>query len=204
MTRRWFATALAWSLYNPLKGWTLHGLSNREARLLLQTLSLAEKRVLWLWHEGWTEWRHLDAAECDSLSERLDCPDPGAPKLPEFVGEDETTAVRSSSYRPARRSWGRESERCAINVPAEIVQGPQTFRTRTENVSMGGIKFTDQLPDWLAGYFTVILGLPKGQIEVTCMLVEDQKNAKTRVEVVETDDEESHLPTYRDWVKSLG
>lgn len=191
----------SWSLNNPLKGWTLHGLNSREACLLLHTLSLAERRVVRAWKTGWDEWKSLDAPECQELNAGFDNPDPGAPPLPPEVEEDEITLVHSS-HRKVKRFHARP-ERKQVVVRAEIVQGPQSFRTRTENVSEGGIKFADVLPEWVAGYFTVILGLQTGPIEVTCMLVEDQKDSKTRVEVIETEDEESHLPLYREWVKSL-
>ncbi|HRO68210.1 MAG TPA: PilZ domain-containing protein [Pseudobdellovibrionaceae bacterium] len=189
-----------WSLNNPLKGWTLHGLTESEARLLLHTLSLAERRVVWAWKKGLESWVHLDHESCAELNAPYTARDPGAPALPATV-EDEITAVHSSIRKVKR--FQQRPERKSASVPAEIIQGQQTFRTRTENVSDGGIKFVDVLPDWVAGYFTVILGLAHGPVEVTCMLVEDQKDAKTRVEVVETEDEESHLPIYRDWVRQI-
>lgn len=202
MLKKWLASSDGnWSLNNPLKGWTLHGLNAREARLLLHTLSLAERRVVRVWTSEWSDWKPLERADVPALTQAFESEDPGAPPLPALVAEDEITAVHSSIRRVKR--FQARPDRKGIAVPAEIVQGPQTFRTKTENVSEGGIKFQDVLPEWVAGYFTVILGLPQGPIEVTCMLVEDQKDAKTRVEVVETEDEESHLPLFRDWVKSL-
>ncbi len=178
----------------------MHGLTESEARLLLHTLSLAERRVVWAWKKGLESWVHLDHESCAELNAPYTARDPGAPALPATV-EDEITAVHSSIRKVKR--FQQRPERKSASVPAEIIQGQQTFRTRTENVSDGGIKFVDVLPDWVAGYFTVILGLAHGPVEVTCMLVEDQKDAKTRVEVVETEDEESHLPIYRDWVRQI-
>lgn len=191
-----------WSVHNPLKGWTLHGLTSREASLLLHTLSLAERRVIWVWKQEMPSWVHLDHADCADLREPLHLEPLAAPAIPEMNEEDEITAVHLNISRKTIRYHSRP-DRKTVSVPAEIVQGPQIFRTRTENVSESGIKLVDVLPDWVAGYFTVILGLQSGPIEVIAMLVEDQKEAKFRVEIVETEDEESHLPLYRQWVRGL-
>lgn len=192
-----------WALHNPLKGWTMHGLSIREAQLLVQTASLAERRIMMVWRSGWNNWFSLESEPCAELLREIPSVKDGAPPPPSFQKDEEITTVQLSSSGPKKSLIERESVRCEVQVPAEIVQGPQSFRSLTSDVSMTGLKFQDRLPEWVAGYFTVILGLEHGPIEITCMLVEDQKKDKTRVEVVETDDEESQLPRYQDWVRQM-
>lgn len=198
MLQRFFNSR--WSLHNPLKVWTLHSLSEREARLLISTLSVAEHRMLWVWKSGWGAWRPLSHESADIL--RVSEPElngDGVPELPALLQTDEITAVKAITQ--VRRTQVRGYERVSVAVRAEVVLGNQTFHTRTENVSEGGIKFAQNLPDWVAGYFTVIV-YEQTPMEITCMLVEDQKTDKTRVEVVETEDEESHLPRFRAWVRT--
>lgn len=191
-----------WSLHNPLKGWTLHGLSEREARLLLVTLSPAEKKVVAIWHAGWEKWESLDSDRCVFLQRSFSNAPPLTPALPELSRGEETVAVKISA-KPKPYDLAREHVRYPVFVPAEVVRGAQSFRTKTMDVSAGGMRLQDCLPEWVSGYFTVILGLERGPLEVTCKLVEDQKAEKIRVEVVETDDEESQLPIYLQWIKSL-
>lgn len=203
MLKRFFGSEATWSLNNPLKGWTRHGLSERETRLLLQTMSLAERRVSWIWQSTWPEWRHLEHPDCAFLGEELPNAETGAPPVPTTnQSTDEITAVQMAAAK--KRAWGREHERAMVGLKADIILGGQTFSTTTENVSHGGLKFVDLLPEWVAGYFTVVLSVPEeGALELTCMLVEDQKTDKRRVALVETEDEESHLPRYQAWVKGL-
>lgn len=188
-----------WSLHNPVKSWTLHQLSVREARLLIATLSPVEKSATLAWRQGDPIWIHLH----HPLAMDIVKPEPAtivkAPAIPvQEPTEEEITHVRMEK---SNRQWVREHQRIKAEIPGEVLLGTQRFRATTENLSEGGIKFKERLPDWVAGYFTVILNRPEGSLEVTCMLVEDQKDDKTRVAVVDTNDEESHLPIYRAWVR---
>lgn len=201
MLKKFFTPGTEWSLYNPLKGWTRHGLTEGEVRLIMQTLSLAERRVTWVWKVGWDEWRQLEHPECVSLGKKIPNPNTGAPPEPPPLRDDEVTAVQLAAAK--ERAWGREHDRAMVGIEVQVIVNGQTFRTTTDNVSEGGLKFVDRLPDWVAGYFTVILSVEDDPMELTCMLVEDQRSDKKRVAVVETDDEESHLPRYRAWVKAL-
>lgn len=189
----------AWSLHNPVKQWTLHGLSVREVRLLIGTMGPVELSAALAWRQGDPVWIHLHHPLASDLTKPEPSAPVSAPKLPEHVqSEEEITAVRREKSQTV---WKREHLRIEARIPAEVLVGQQRFRATTENLSEGGIKFHERLPSWVAGYFTVILNRPEGSLEVTCMLVEDQKDDKTRVAVVETDDEESHLPLYRAWVR---
>lgn len=188
-----------WSLHNPVKGWTLHQLSAREARLIVQTLTPVEKSATLAWKAGDPIWMHLHHPAAMELVK----PEPATivktPAIPvQQQTEEEITHVRMEK---SNRQWQREFQRITAEIPAEVLLGSQRFRATTENLSEGGIKFKELLPSWVAGYFTVILTRPEGSLEVTCMLVEDQKGDKTRVAVVDTNDEESHLPIYRAWIR---
>lgn len=202
MLSRFFPAPGEWSLHNPLKGWTLHGLSTREARLVVATLSLPELKTALVWSAGRPEWGALEDDAFATLRESERRPEPPAPPFPKTEREVEITSVLPDRQRVSR-TQEREFARVSRDVPAEILLGPQSFKTVTDNFSEGGIKFKDRLPEWVAGYFTVILTLPERSFEITCMLVEDQKTDKTRVATVETDDEESHLPHYRAWVRGF-
>lgn len=195
-----------WSIHNPLKGWTLHGLTAREGGLLVCSMSDAEMQMSSAWKKGWTRWEKLVDPLCEDLKSVADGegkseerPD-GCPQPPSSDDEEEVTQVMVASSR-AKDVYKREYDRWEIRIPSDIILGNQTFSTHTDNISEGGMRFIDPLPDWVAGYFTVLLKTSERPFEITCMLVEDQKGKKLRVEAVQTADEESHLPDYRDWVR---
>lgn len=198
-----------WSIHNELKGWTLHGLSAREGQLLVCTMSTAEFQLCQVWKRGWPRWEKISAAagaelravreaeEGTALTRPADCPDLPAANP---NGGEEITQVQMASSRQ-KDVYKREYDRWETRLAAEIILGNLSFKTHTDNVSEGGMRFVDPLPDWVAGYFTVVLQTPERPLEITCMLVEDQKGKKLRVEAVETNDEESHLPIYREWIR---
>lgn len=192
-------TSLDWSLHNPLKGWTLHRLSLEEAQKLVHTMSLPERKVSWAWITGWSDWRSLGAEGTELLFKEQFEDNELAPTLPANRLEDEITEVH---VEPKKENTIREHLRIKADLSAEVILGSQSFKTRTTDYSEGGIRFKDALPDWVAGYFTVIVQTTARSFEVTCILVEDQKIQKTRVEIVETEDEESQLPAYKAWVLS--
>lgn len=198
----WFSKARTWYMHNPLKDWTLHGLSDRECALVLATLSLPEKRAVLLWREDLKSWIHLDHAEAKALPSKVGTSSrarlPNIPRVDDH--QEETTAV---STQRKKMVVPREHLRIDMKLSAELIGANQSQKLTTDNVSEGGIKFTERLPDWVAGYFTVVLETPEKKFELTCMLVEDQRQDKMRVAVVETNDEESHLPLYKKWIRSL-
>lgn len=194
-----------WSVHNPLKSWTLHGLSKREVKLLRLTFSPVESQLCLVWKQGWPEWKKVNDpafAEIDSVDISSEAEAPSIPPSP-APSEDEITQVRLIAKEPVRLRSNRRHDRFEVLVPVEIIQNRTTFRTETVDVSESGIRFKDHLPDWVAGYFTVIFRFPQACIEITCALVEDQKQSKDRAEVIDTNDEESGLAQYLNWVRSI-
>lgn len=80
------------------------------------------------------------------------------------------------------RRYGRRSARFRV----EIVSGQRHFVSYTRDISLGGIRLEDPLPEWVAGYCTAIVarpGIPK-PLEFLCTVVENQvPGDKHRIEI---------------------
>ncbi len=193
-----------WALHNPLKSWTLKGLSLDELKLVAGTLTDTELQLCLVLKEGWSDWKRfckMEGFETAQPSVSIE----GLPPIPTeaFQSEEVITQVKIVRQEPERLRKDRRHGRHDVCVPVEIIQNNQTFRTETLDISLSGVRFKDPIPDWVAGYFTVLFRKPEMSFEITCALVEDQKEMKNCAEVFDTNDEESGLKTYLDWVKSL-
>lgn len=178
-------------------------MTDREVRILVETFSAAELNMCLIWKRGWSEWKKLK--EIPELIAAEPQPTIIVPPLPRMQDEDEEeiTQVRLLHTQPQKESEVRRHARYKVSVSVEIIKGEQSFQTKTADVSESGVRFVEDMPDWVAGYFTIIFKVKTDTFEVTGALVEDQKNVKNRAEVVDTNDEESGLPKYLAWVRSL-
>jgi hypothetical protein len=207
MIRDLFALRI-WSVHNPLKMWTLNKLSRREVKILSGTLSQAEINVCLIWTDGWPDWKKLKDSKEFCKGELEKAPANLPPVSPKLVAasEEDITQVHAESINKwveKESQKNRRHPRFEIKIPVEIVRGDQVFKTTTADVSESGVRFAQDLPEWVAGYFTLIFSVDKQSIEITGALVEDQKNVKDKCEIVDTNDEESGLPKYIKWVRSL-
>lgn len=193
-----------WAIHNPLKSWTLAGLSLRECQLLVASMTDAEMKVSWVHHENWPDWKPLSGPECHELFLYKDHDHGELPALPQIIQESdhEITQVRVVTAGVQKREMiVRKFVRYEAKVPVEIVVGANTFRTSTSDMSEGGFCFEDKLPDWVAGYFTVVVNAPEKKFEFTCFLAEDQKKDKFRAEVAPTTSEQI-ISEFREWLLS--
>lgn len=181
-----------WAIHNPLKSWTLAGLNLRECQLLVASMSDVEMKVSWAYCEGWADWKPLIEPECHDLFLHKDPDNQILPPLPQMVQDDdhEITQVRMMTVVPVqtqeKTQVRRKHARYAVKLPVEIVVSNYTFSTHTMDLSVGGFCFEDKLPDWVAGYFTVVLCGTTKKFEFTCFLAEDQKKEKFRAEIAPT------------------
>ena len=151
-----FFKTTAWTLHNPLKGWTLQGLSLEEARAVVATLSSAEQNVVVVWNKQWSEWHMLNSETCDALYVEFLPKGPTPPDIPMHLLEDapdEITEVRPV-MSSKRASVSRRHSRYIAKVPCDVIVGEHIFTTNTRDISGGGICFEEPLPEWVAGYFT--------------------------------------------------
>lgn len=150
-----------------------------------------EERTQWMgFRSDWKDWKDLkDCLELMSLA-KMSHTSVGyvTPQLPEASLErrniqEEVTladAIVHELDSPNRRKFHRVSTKLA----AEIICQEQSYETYTTDVSVGGIAVEGCLPDWIAGYCTVILELPDDRkLEFMCSVVENQKGKNYRLEL---------------------
>ena len=147
----------------------------------------------WVWSEGWENWKSASLAEevmSMSLVDRSfpsQIPNPPKPftESKSKVNADKRVAV-SNKNEPEDETVMRKHQRFDVELPVEVLVNDQSFKSKTVDISLGGIRVTDELPDWVAGYGTVIITLPDGSTsEVVCSVVEDQKlGDKFRLEIL--------------------
>lgn len=177
-----------WAFYNPSKSWYVANLSVREARLVLKTLSTLELKSLYVTRENEKAWHKLDSSFCEPIRTDLNEFYFDSNIYPEIKGladsETSQTTIVQSQKSP-KVFHERKFERVFIQIPIEIHVGAKQFQSVTEDISEGGIRCKDILPDWVAGYFAIILK-PKDHtpIELHCSIVEDQNLERYRIEVV--------------------
>lgn len=186
-----------WALHNPLRGWILEGLSRRELDLILATLTTAEAALTIVWHPGWTSWERINSENFLNEKTTTDVAfkmTPVPPTIPsQFVSESEHEITE---VRPVQKVEKQVLPRLHIRYIAEadcdIIVGSHIFKTKTVDVSRGGLCFKDTLPDWVTGYFNVLIHA-NPPFELTCAMVEDQRRERIRAEVVDGMNRESLL-----------
>lgn len=192
-----------WILYNPNRSWFLGQLSAREARVIIKTLSFLELKSLLVTREKETEWYRLDHPFCEPI--RLDfaefnVTEASLPSIPVFEDE-EITSVQD--LKAPQSFQVRRFQRVEKAVPIEIFVGSKSIKTTTADISEGGIRVKDVLPDWVAGYFAVTLNPTAQQtLEVHCSIVEDQKRDRYRIEIVSLPTDPKYVD-YCLWIQTI-
>ena len=194
-----------WAIHNPLKSWTLAGLSLRECQVLVATMSDADMKISWVFHKTWTEWKPLGDELCHTLFKLNEIENMILPTLPAMKSDDrdhDITQVVSAAGTGLNNGEHiqRKYTRFAARVFVDILVGSHSFSTQTADLSEGGFLFEDPLPEWVAGYFTVKLKVPGQNFEFTCFLAEDQKKEKFRIEIAPTNSQ-SLVNEFRNWLE---
>jgi hypothetical protein len=185
-----------------VRNWRLDQLSTREVSLLIATLGHSEVQGLWVCHRGWKSWRPLTEV-IDNFPRRLNTEHRRTPLPPEHVRtstvdptDEESTQVHARIETPDPII--RKFPRYGIEIPVTILSGANQFKTFTLDVSLGGICLRETIPDWVAGYCSMILHIEGVQdIELLCTVVEDQRiGQKTRMELVPS----TQLDRLKEWL----
>lgn len=186
-----------WSINCDFHNWTLHDLSTSEARACLETLRDSEKATVLVWKAGWPTWRQLRDNDCAELLENRGAKSEAPPIPSDGEYDPEITAVRTVD--PKNPFHTRKLPRFDVDYPVLVASGTQEFRTRCLDISEGGLRVSEPLPDWVAGYCSVIMTVENGRVlELLCSIAEDQKHLKTRFEIVPSEKQ----PEFLAWFQS--
>lgn len=190
-----------WAIHNSLKGWTLYGLNEREVQLLVNSLSANELKLISICHlteKNWEQFNPVKHANFISITGKNKNHFP-EPNLSETSDNDAEYFV----VRPKKVILPRLHERIEIEIDIEIEGQSQNhrFASKTIDLSEGGIYFKDTIPDWVSGYFIVVISYQSDKYQIMCSLVEDQK-IKNRVQVM-SEETDVHYLRYKNFLDKL-
>jgi hypothetical protein len=152
----------AWFLFKASSNEQLGPMPFDEFRAAVSHLTTSEVRSSFAWMTGWKEWRSLEeiAAEMKDLKVSL----PPAPPKKE-------KASRSKEKSGSER---RIHERYEADMSAVILSKGKVYRTKTENISAGGIRLKEGLPNDI-------------DEDASVVLTSGDKHLKARVKEVQKD-----------------
>lgn len=191
---------MSWAVHNPLKGWTLYDLSEKEVQLLLNSFTPNEVRLCRVCSNQEKKWMGLDASVHAALFSDYGKDPAGFPP----PDQTEKTASMGTDYfivRPKKVIYPRLHQRIDIALPVSIENHTQSFKTETIDISEGGLHLKEIIPDWVSGYFIVKIYSGGQTIQLMCSLVEDQK-VKQRVQVV-SEDSDGNFIHYKNLLNTL-
>jgi len=191
---------MAWAVHNPLKGWTLYDLEEKEVQLLINTFSPNEMRLCRICARGDTKWKNLDVSVHANFFSNY------GKEQGNFPSPDQTekTSSMDTDYfivRPKKVIYPRLHQRIDIALPVSIENHTQSFKTETIDISEGGLHLKEIIPDWVSGYFIVKIYSGNQVVQLMCSLVEDQK-IKQRVQVV-SEDSDANFMQYKNLLTTL-
>jgi len=190
---------LSWGIHNSLKGWTLHGLNDREMKLIIKTMSINEVKLTQVCRLGDTKWTLLNEKSYPELFQGKIVDLPGFPALD--TRSKETNDTDFFVVRPKRTIQPRLHQRYEVEVPCLVSSTTREFSTTTIDLSEGGLYFKETMPDWVAGYFLVGVQTSNAVYRLMCSMVEDQKERK-RVQIV-SEEQDAHYLAYKEWLFSM-
>lgn len=190
---------MSWGIHNSLKGWTLHGLNDREMKLIIKTMSINEVKLTQVCRLGDSKWTLLNEKSFPELFQGQIVDLPGFPDLD--TRSKETNDTDFFVVRPKRSIQPRLHQRYEVEVPCLVSSTTREFSTTTIDLSEGGLYFKETMPDWVAGYFLVAVQTSNAVYRLMCSMVEDQKERK-RVQIV-SEEQDAHYLAYKEWLFSM-
>lgn len=93
----------------------------------------------------------------------------------------------------------RRHKRYDLRYHVSLILENKKFSSFTVDISLGGLSLKDNIPDWVAGYFTVIISTLdlKKQLEFMGSVVENQSNQRHRLEIYPSSDSDK----LKKWLK---
>lgn len=184
-------------------GWVVKDLTEGEATAIFAVLTGQQRLVTRLWTTGWPGWRQLDDPQCNFLflprTTKLE-PPPISVEMPQTAEITQVMIPRTNDVGVA----ARKHQRFSVQIPVTVQTVSEVFQTVTEDVSEGGIRLRDPLPDKFAGYCQIVFQ-PRTSTSFTVLAspVEDQKNGRVHLEFVDSDEQWKFIEWLRvqSWAK---
>ncbi len=190
---------MTWAIHNSIKNWTLFDLTDREAQIVINTLSMNELKLIYICKSGDTAWVRFDALNHQKLL------NPNVTQQGRFppVNLDLHVGELDSDFfviQPRKVHTPRLHGRFTISLPIVIESAGKAFESSTIDISEGGFYLKDSIPEWVAGYFLVRVEAFKTTFQIMCSMVENQKS-RHRIQIV-SEDHDPNYQMYKNWLRS--
>ena len=200
-----------WSLYNRVEKLRVDDLRPDQVRTILLAIPPSQLSNWYACQEGDLQWVALESVSefyMDSMANRQKASalpkasgDDSSNETPDFndvilpvsraktnqrrpLFEDAPDNVIAGDFEV--KSEDREDRRSSVRYPRKIevriVLGKKVFSTHTLNISMGGMKLAQELPDWMPRTFRAELALNGQSVYVFC-----KKIGPDQVRLMESD-----------------
>lgn len=183
-----------WSLYNEIKGRQIDGLSFIQVKGISETMDPASVNQWLAWHEGLTDWALLETfVELwgGNGPQRREVPIPpvsptaGRPGQ-QGSGEEDTGELELGVTRVVDQ---RFNKRFVKNYNVMVNAGSTVYKTRTVNISLGGMRVHDPIPESLGSKFTITLSRKGGFfIQLKCVRILGPSGPQTRLRFLDAED----------------
>ncbi len=193
--------SIQWALHNPIRSWTLYNLIESELRLLILTLSANELRSARVSRINENTWQPINPEVHPKLFvNRLDDHYFSAAGYADHDSRESTASDKEFFVsKPNKSHQPRLHTRYEVAVSCVLVgTSNKEFITATVDLSEGGLYFKDVIPNWVVGYFLVVV---KDKFQLMCSIVEDQKEKK-RVQIVSQESDFQFIQ-YKNWLDTL-
>ncbi len=203
-----------WCLYDKRRNTFHSALSYKEARAVVRVIGIEERLNWYAWKEGWAKWQVLShvaelvvtATDIIQIIEMPPLPNKalsgqskdtdtisGVRLVDEFTAsglEKNAAAASDEKDRSDTLEDDRKTDRIVGELGVEIICRGRKFRSVTRDISLKGLQLKDSVPEWMAGYCTLILSRKdkdvqiEQQLEFICSIVENQDlGKKFRLEI---------------------
>ena len=179
-----------WFVFDRLTNEKRHMLES-ELQAFILSLDLGRTSQIYVWREGWTDWRRLDSVPSFRALTLIPPPTP-----PPLSVENSQTLLPTSVDR-------RKNPRFNARLQISIKSGNEVFKTFTKDVSISGFSLEEPVPEHLVGK-TVEIEVAGPDLRSTLALkatpIADQKE-KLRFAFLGSDPEAIQM--LERWVKEL-
>lgn len=175
------------------EGWIVRDLTFGEVQAILATRPRELDVQLFFWTEPWDQWKTMTEPEGHAfLVPRRETQNPPPERLVRIAPVNKGQSVRRSIRFP-------------VQMPVVVQTTVSQFSTWTVDVSEGGVRLLDPLPDHFAGYSQVVL-MPENHLPIHLLAspVEDQKDGRYHLEFMDSEEQAQFIKWMReqDWARA--
>jgi hypothetical protein len=205
-----------WSLYNSVDKIQIDDLKTEQVRTVLLSIPTVKMKDWMICRKGSLHWQsilqvpdfyedvrdlkgdtqNLQASDLEHQSpkQRSAPPDARRPLFEEIdLDAEETLSLMNAGQGEVKER--RSARRHMKSLRFEVIQGGQTFKTETVDVSMAGLSLEEKLPDWAKKEFLAVVSLNDHKMKLRVSRVDDD-SSKTKLKIVEAE----HWDVLRSWV----